>query len=78
MPRAKTLSVPLHRGMTCGARLSPPKQGDLGGLHIIRCANTTEEKKTLFKGRKKLRRIASESQLFILEIACGKKSLRKF
>ena len=26
--------------------------------HIIRCANTTEEKKTLFKGRKKLRRIA--------------------
>ena len=27
--------------------------------HIIRCANTTEEKNTLFKGRKKLRRILS-------------------
>jgi len=29
----ETLSVPLHRGMTCGPYVSTPKQGDLGGLH---------------------------------------------
>ena len=31
-------------GMTCGSQLSPPKQGDLEGLHILPCYTFQREK----------------------------------
>ena len=44
----ETLSVPLHRGMTCGSHVSPPKQGDLGGLHIKDVLHLSKRKRLQF------------------------------
>ena len=41
----ETLSVPLHRGMTCGPYVSPPKQGDLGGLHGLAVLHLSKREK---------------------------------
>ena len=66
MPHAKTLSVLrtpsiprtagaeyLLRGKTCGSRLSPPKQGDLGSLHIRDVPTPLKIKRLQFLKQKK-------------------------